>query len=196
VGHAYTEVAGRHGVNGLSASLLNRRFAAAWRAARGFNHSRTGWARLVDAAFRGLTDQPPSRTFFAELYARFSSPDAWRIFPDVLPTLDTLAARGLKLGIISNWDERLRPLLRRLKLTAHFETIIVSREVGASKPSRAIFRQAARRLGVAPESVLHVGDDLSLDVRGARAAGLSALLLRRGIGAARAGTIRSLRELC
>ena len=110
VGHVYAEVAARNGVERLSATALNRLFAAAWRAATRFRHSRLGWARLVDATFRGLTDQPPSRSFFAELYARFASPDVWRIFPDVLPTLDALAARGLKLGVISNWDERLRPL--------------------------------------------------------------------------------------
>ena len=196
VGHVYAEVAARHGVSGLSASLLNRRFVAAWRAARQFSYSRSGWARLVDATFRGLTDQPPSQTFFAELYDRFASPDSWRIFPDVLPTLDALAVRGLKLGVISNWDERLRPLLKRLKLAGYFETIVVSREVRASKPARAIFRHTVRRLGLPTEAVLHVGDSMSMDVRGAQAAGLSALLLKREAATARRGQIKSLLELC
>jgi putative hydrolase of the HAD superfamily len=151
---------------------------------------------LVDATFRGLTEQPPSQTFFAQLYDRFASPDAWRIFPDVLPTLDALAARGLKLGVISNWDERLRPLLKRLKLAGYFEIIVVSREVRASKPARAIFQHAIRRLGLPAEAVLHVGDSLSMDVRGARAAGLSALLLKRGAATARTGQIKSLLDLC
>ena len=196
VGHVYAEVAARHGVNGLSPQLLNHRFAAAWHAAGSFNHSRCGWAQLVDATFRGLTERPPSQTFFGDLYARFASPEAWRIFPDVLPTLEALAGCGIKLGVISNWDERLRPLLDRLKLAGYFEAIVVSREVGASKPSRAIFRKAIRELGVPPEAVLHVGDDLSMDVRGARAAGLCALRLKRGGATARAGIIKSLRELC
>jgi putative hydrolase of the HAD superfamily len=196
VGHVYAEVAARNGVKRLAAAALNRRFVAAWRAATRFSHSRLGWARLVDATFRGLTDQPPSRTFFAELYARFASPDAWHIFPDVLPTLDALAARGIKLGVISNWDERLRPLLRQLNLAGYFETIVVSREVRAAKPARAIFQHALRRLGLPAEAVLHVGDSLSMDVRGARAAGLPALLLKRGAATARAGQIKSLRDLC
>jgi putative hydrolase of the HAD superfamily len=196
VGHVYAEVAARNGVKRLSATALNRRFAAAWRAATRFSHSRLGWARLVDATFRGLTEQPPTQTFFAELYARFAEPDAWRIFPDVLPTLDALAARGLKLGVISNWDERLRPLLERLKLAGYFETIVVSREVRASKPARAIFQHAVRKLGLPAEAILHVGDSLSMDVRGARAAGLSVLLLKRGAACARAGQIKSLLDLC
>lgn len=196
VGSVYAEVAARHGVRGLSAGLLDRRFVAAWRAAKQFRHSRPGWARLVDATFCGLTERPPSQTFFGELYTRFAAPEAWRIFKDVVPTLETLAACGLKLGVVSNWDGRLRPLLRQLKLADYFEVIVVSREVGASKPSCAIFQHAVRKLDLPPEAVLHVGDSLSMDVRGARAAGLSALLLKRAPGRGRAGEIKSLRELC
>lgn len=196
VGHVYAEVAARHGVNGLSASVLNRRFAAAWHAANQFRHSRSDWAKLVDATFRGLTDQPPSQTFFAELYDRFAAPDAWRVFEDVVPVLEALAGRGYKLGVISNWDERLRPLLARLKLVRYFKVIIVSREVPATKPASEIFQHAARRLGVPPEAILHVGDDVSMDVQGARAAGLSSLLLNRRGEVARLGQINSLWELC
>lgn len=196
VGHVYADVASRHGVKGLSAGSLDRRFAAAWRGAMDFSYSRSDWAGLVDATFRGLTARPPSQTFFDELYTRFAAPDAWRVFEDVVPTLDALATRGLTLGVISNWDERLRPLSKRLKLAGYFELIVVSREVGASKPSGAIFHQAVRMLGLPPGHVLHVGDSLSMDVRGARAAGLSALRLDRTAGATKAGQIRSLRELC
>jgi putative hydrolase of the HAD superfamily len=195
VGHIYAEVAARCGAKGLSSALLNRRFIAAWRAAKHFGHSRADWSALVDATFRGLTDRPPSRTFFPELYSRFAEPTAWRIFEDVVPTLEALAARGLKLGVISNWDERLRPLLERLRLTHYFEAIVVSREVGCSKPSRAIFDQAIRKMGLPPEAVLHVGDEPSTDVRGARAAALSAVRLKRTARVAKAGQIKSLHEL-
>ena len=196
VGHVYAEVGARHGVDGVSPRLLNRRFAAAWRKARSFGHSRTDWAALVDATFRGLTDQAPSRTFFPELYAAFADAHAWRVFEDVVPTLQALAARGCKLGVISNWDERLRPLLQQLKLADYFDAIVVSCEVRSAKPARAIFEHAVHRLGLPPEAVLHVGDSPPMDVRGARAAGLSALLLKRTPGAARVGQIKSLQELC
>jgi putative hydrolase of the HAD superfamily len=196
VGHVYAEVASRHGVRGLSAGLLNRRFAAAWRAASEFRHSRSDWAKLVDATFDGLTDRPPSRTFFAELYGRFAEPEVWGVFGDVVPTLEALGARRLKLGVISNWDERLRPLLERLRLAHYFEAIVVSREVGCSKPSGAIFECAVQKLGLPSAAVLHVGDDRSMDVRGAQAAGLSALLLKRTARTARSGQIISLAELC
>src|ERR1039457_2396788 len=196
VGHVYAEVAARHGIKGLSSASLDRRFKAAWRAAKNFPHSRSDWAALVDATFRGLTDRPPSQTFFAALYDRFAEPDAWHVYEDVVPTLHALAARGLRLAVISNWDERLRPLLDRLKLAGYFEAIIVSREVGSPKPSRCLFEQAIHKLGLPPDAVLHVGDSLAMDVRGARAAGLRALLLQRAGGMGRAGQIKSLRALC
>ena len=53
------------------------------------------------------------------------------------------------------------------------------REFGAAKPEPAIFHEACRRLGVAPEHVLHVGDDPLLDVHGARGAGLPSAWLNR-----------------
>ena len=195
VGHIYSEVAARHGYEGISPALLNRRFSAAWRKLKNFRYTRAQWATLVDATFRGLTKQPPRRTFFPALYERFAKPGAWRAYDDVRPVLAALAARSLKLGIISNWDDRLRPLLHALKLRQYFDVIVISCELGAAKPARAIFHRAAAELRLAPESVLHVGDSLSMDVQGARAAGLRSLLLRRKAKRRLPGQIRSLAEL-
>ncbi len=180
VGHIYAETAARHGIQNAPAELLQARFKAAWRARKSFDHSRAGWEQLVNEVFEGLTNEPPGRTFFPELYERFAGPEAWRIFEDVQPALAALESRGIRLGIISNWDERLRGLLHDLELEARFETVIVSCEVGASKPDAAIFREAAARLNLPPESILHVGDSLEMDVRGAEAAGFQAQQIRRG----------------
>jgi putative hydrolase of the HAD superfamily len=195
VGHVYAGAAAGHCVRPVSADLLNQRFARAWRKLKNFNHRREEWAALVDETFAGLTEQPPSETFFPELYRRFAEPEAWRIYEDVLPALDMLASRGINLGIISNWDERLLPLLEQLGLRKRFEVAVVSCEVGFPKPSPVIFGHAVRKLGEAPESVLHVGDDPDHDFEGAKAAGLQALLLERGAETRRAGSIASLLEL-
>src|SRR5215813_451777 len=105
VGHVYAEVAAKHGMPGLSPAELNRRFALTWKNPQGFDYSREAWRRVVDATFAGLVPDAPSSDFFAALYDHFADPAAWRIFEDVLPTLESLAARGLKLGLVSNWDE-------------------------------------------------------------------------------------------
>jgi putative hydrolase of the HAD superfamily len=195
VGHVYAEVAARHGFTHLSAEKLERQFAAAWRKLINFNHTREEWAALVDHVFTGAPGPPPSRTFFPELYERFAGPDAWRIFDDVLPALDALAAAGIQLAVISNWDERLRPLLEQLGLAKYFETVVVSCEVGFSKPSPVIFEHAGRRLGLAHGRILHVGDSPEADARGAKSAGFHALLLDRGKERNGPEEISSLRDL-
>ena len=195
VGDVYAEVAGRHGLKGISPESLNRQFAAAWRNQKNFKHSQSEWAELVKTTFQGFTDSPPTKEMFADLYARFAEPSAWRIFDDVLATLDALASGGFKLGVISNWDERLRPLLRQLKLCDYFEAIIVSHDVGFAKPSPLIFQHAAEKLALAPGAILHVGDSPEMDVEGARASGFQAVELRRKSAASSAAELSSLRSL-
>jgi putative hydrolase of the HAD superfamily len=136
------------------------------------------WHSLVNQTFRGLTQAPLSDRFFSDLYDRFAQAKTWRIFDDVFPALEFLNSRKLKLGVISNWDDRLRPLLRRLKLD-YFHTVVISCEAGACKPSPTIFHQAAQNLGVQPREILHVGDSPAMDVAGATTAGFQALLLSR-----------------
>jgi putative hydrolase of the HAD superfamily len=51
-----------------------------------------------------------------------------------------LKRRGLKLGIISNWDDRLRPLLRELQLDSYFDSIVISGEAGRKSPTRKFSR--------------------------------------------------------
>ncbi len=119
VGHVYAEVAAENGLPGLVPAALTDRFAAAWRAEPDFDYSRAAWMRLVDETFQGLIAPLPSQTFFEALYQRFEQPTAWRIFEDVRPVLAQLRKRGLRLGIISNWDDRLCRLLTNLDLNQY-----------------------------------------------------------------------------
>lgn len=195
VGHVYAGVATKHGHPGISPELLNERFAAAWRGLDQFRHGRDDWAVLVDQVFDGLTGAPPSSSFFPELFEKFAEAEAWRIFDDVKPAIDALASLGINLAVISNWDDRLPPLLERLGLRKYFETVVVSCETGFSKPSPVIFEHAARKLGLAPEFILHVGDSLRDDLQGAEAAGFQARLIERGKTGSGPGRISSLLEL-
>jgi len=179
VGHVYGKVAARHG-DKASPDLLNRNFAAAWKAKQDFQHTKSDWAQLVEATFTGVGSQPPTSEFFEELYEAFAKPEAWRVFDDVLPALETLRKRGLHFAIVSNWDERLRTLLPALKLEKFFEVIVVSCEAGAPKPSPIMFKTVVTQLKLAPEAILHVGDSWAEDVEGAERAGLKAAWLARG----------------
>ena len=131
-----------------------------------------------------------------ELVAHFRRQESWSLYPEVLEVLAALRARGLKLVVVSNWDSTLPALLDRLDLTRHFDGVVVSALVGASKPAREIFETALAAAGVEAHEALHVGDSPSEDYEGARNAGLPALLLDRA-GLAHDGfdCIRSLQEI-
>jgi putative hydrolase of the HAD superfamily len=192
VGHVYAEVAEEFGLR-VGAADLDRTFASVWAARRPFDYSRSAWKQLVNRTFAELTNAPIEESCFDAIYQRFACASAWRIFEDVLPALQQLKARGLKAGIISNWDERLRPLLEQLGLLTRFDVAISSHEAGHCKPRREIFERAAEMLSLPPGAIAHVGDNERQDVAGARAAGFEALLLKRSSSAA--GTISSLGAL-
>ena len=189
VGEVYADVAANHGLPGLNPGELARRFGAAWSRRANFGYRRHEWEAIVDEIFAGLAPERPSRTFFDALYRRFDEPECWRIHSDVVEVLEALRERGVRLGLISNWDDRLRPLLTRLDLARWFEVIVISCEAGWVKPDRRIFETAAHAFWLQPGAILHVGDCLSEDVAGARAAGFRALLLDRAGQVAQPGVI-------
>jgi putative hydrolase of the HAD superfamily len=92
-------------------------------------------------------------------------------------TLERLRAAGLRLGVVSNSDGRVEAALTAAGLRDCFEVVIDSALFGSEKPDPAIFRAALQALGVAPNEALYVGDLYEVDVLGARAAGIEAILL-------------------
>lgn len=87
---------------------------------------------------------------------------------------------GVPAAVISNSNGSVRSILDSLGLTRYLDFVIDSGEVGVEKPDPRIFRIAAERAGVAPDEAVYIGDFYSVDVRGARAAGLDAILLDPG----------------
>lgn len=195
VGHVYAEVARQFGCETISPERLNAQFASAWKRRRQFDYSRAAWLGLVVDTFAGQTSASITEDFFDALYRRFGQPDVWRVFDDVFATLEQLKRRGVRLAVISNWDERLRPLLSALELEPLFDALVISHEAGCMKPSPEIFRRAVDALQLPPEAILHVGDRHDEDFRGARAAGFEALLLNRWGQTDGAGKISSLETL-
>jgi putative hydrolase of the HAD superfamily len=98
-------------------------------------------------------------------------------------TLARLQAAGLRLGVVSNSDGRVEQALEAAGLRSYFDVVIDSALVGVEKPDPRIFQAALERLGVEPDEALYVGDLYEVDVLGARAAGIDAVLLGHGEGA-------------
>jgi putative hydrolase of the HAD superfamily len=97
--------------------------------------------------------------------------------------------------VVSNWDCALPDHLRALGVADRFEVIIASAAVGAAKPDPAIFAHALRAMGAQPGDAVHVGDRPAEDLQGARAAGVTALLLDRSGMRDGPEVVRSLSEV-
>jgi putative hydrolase of the HAD superfamily len=192
VGAVYGAVARELGFGNFAAERLTDQFICGWKARGEFGYSKAEWRVLVECSFHGLCTV--SDHLFDAIYERFGRADAWRVFEDAIPALESLRRSGIRLGIISNWDERLRPLLSELRLIEKFDSIIISSEVGAHKPDARIFRAAAEALQLDPREILHIGDSFAEDLHGARSAGFQALQLKREFERAR-DHIQSLSEL-
>lgn len=121
----------------------------------------------------------PFPSWFETLYRRFGDPAVWRFYADVRPALEKIRERGLRIGVISNWDTRLRRISDGLGLTPLVDFLIISAEAGVRKPSEGIFRMALERAGVRPEEAVHVGDLPEEDGEGARRAGVRPVLIDR-----------------
>jgi putative hydrolase of the HAD superfamily len=91
-----------------------------------------------------------------------------------------LHGRSLKIGLICNTGRgpghALRELMRREGVLDYFDATVFSDELGYGKPNPRIFLTAAERLELEPSNILHVGDNVENDVRGAQSAGMKTLL--------------------
>jgi HAD superfamily hydrolase (TIGR01549 family) len=97
--------------------------------------------------------------------------------PGARETLEILARRGYRMGVVSNADGRVQKLLEDEGLATHLEFILDSTHVGVEKPDPRIFLAATGRLGIAPAACAYVGDLYEIDILGARAAGLFPILI-------------------
>jgi putative hydrolase of the HAD superfamily len=105
---------------------------------------------------------------------------SYRLFPDVADCLRGLREAGLRLGVITNSESvHQRGKLRAVGLADAFDAVVISGEIGVSKPDRAIFDHACSAIDAVPQAALHVGDRLDLDALGARDAGLRGVWLDR-----------------
>lgn len=194
VGEVYAEVAARYGVKDIDPAPLTGHFMQAWKTRVDFDYSHESWFAIIRKTFGDKASRLPPE-FYPAVFDRFAEPDTWLVYDDVLPTLNALRKRGFALGAISNWDDRLRPLLARLELAPYFTSIVVSVEVGAPKPCSRLFRRAAAELKVDPGELLHVGDHYALDVLGAEAIGATGRQVVRGRVVSEPWQIRSLLDL-
>lgn len=195
--HVISEVAGIHGATITPealvatelriAPLIAARFRDGERHTTSLGKSQAFWTWLYAEMLGhcGVSEQAIP-TIAQACHARFNDFDTWVLFEDARPMLEELDRRrkhdGLIVGVVSNWEAWLEPLLLHRDLARHFDFLVVSGVVQAEKPDEAIFDAALAQAGMTRSQsnlAMHVGDSLTADVHGARAVGIRPVLLDR-----------------
>lgn len=197
VGQTYARIAKKHGVD-ADVAVISAAFRRAFASAPGLAFGpgrpvgelerleREWWRRLVGKSFEGLGCFDSFDRFYDELFGYFAEPAHWVPVAEAHSVLHGLQESGLDLGVISNFDSRLHRILDGLGLSRYFKSVTISTEAGFAKPAREIFAAALATIGVGASEAVHVGDSEHMDLNGARAAGLGAILIDPGLDGAEA----------
>jgi putative hydrolase of the HAD superfamily len=154
---------------------------------RQFRHSgplstedeKTWWKDVVFRVFQDVGMVERFDEFFEKVYDQFRDARGWTLFPETREVLESLKDRGIKLGVVSNFDSRVYNVMRALDILSFFDAVTISSETGYAKPQPEIFKLAAIALHTEPARVLLVGDSLRDDVIAGRQAGLQTVLIDR-----------------
>ncbi len=97
------------------------------------------------------------------------------LHPDILPMMEQLKARGIKIGLISNCFSEEAPVIHDSVLWNYFDAPYLSYEQGLAKPDKELFYRCVERLRVKPEECLYVGDGGSRELETAEELGMKPL---------------------
>jgi len=140
------------------------------------------WAKLLpvsERAFVGVgVEGTRARELAQRVRARFCDKAAWHLYDDVLPALARLAELGWSHHILSNHVPELADMVRALGLAETIKAVHCSAVTGYEKPHREAFRRATEGLP-SDATVWMVGDNADVDVLGAEACGIRAILVRK-----------------
>lgn len=187
VGQQYAAIASIYGVK-VDPQEINKAFGANWKThnLKYPNYgSETGmkshiwWSELVKQCFIdcGFNENEVLTKLSTHLYLHFKTNKSWEVLPGTIDTLKTIKSKNLKLGIISNFDERLETILTSVGLLHHFEFVLASKQFGFAKPDPKIFSKALELGNVSANEALHVGDNLENDYIGPRDVGMDSVLV-------------------
>jgi putative hydrolase of the HAD superfamily len=141
-------------------------------------HDEEMWFTFTELIVRGMGgDSPAARKLAVEMTRLWERSENFDLYDDVLPVMERLRGRGLKLGLVSNGGREIADFVAHHALEV--DCAIASRAHGWIKPHESIFRAALELLQVEAEEAAMVGDSVEDDVEGATAVGMHAFLVDR-----------------
>lgn len=196
VGEIYASVARDYGSQ-VPPHVIQAAFARHFRGAGpvSIEDQKNWWKNVVYRVFKEVGMVPNFDQFFEQVYDRFRGSQGWMLFPETVDVLKDLKGRGLKLGLISNFDTRVYSVLQSLGIRQFFDTVTLSSETGYCKPDPKIFEAAVQALRVPGPQILLVGDSLHDDVEAGSRAGLVSVLIDRTDRYSQVNQVRRIKSL-
>ncbi len=137
------------------------------------------WDKFYGDGFRRLGVTRDVTAAVAGIRERFQRAEFEALYDDVIPALDVLAARGLSLGILSNFSPNCEDVLRQVGAHRYFSFFVVSAIAGVEKPDARIFDLTVRAANRPRSEIVYIGDSIFHDIEGAQRAGIDAILIDR-----------------
>ncbi|WCL51066.1 HAD-IA family hydrolase [Leptospira sp. GIMC2001] len=137
------------------------------------------WFELIERFCQKLQIQDITNNEKMEIYKTFETKEVWFVEPSFFDLVELSQQRKISLGVLSNWDSRLRIILENLGIFQYFSEMVISGEFGWEKPSPRIFQEAERRAGLSGEKILYTGDKVEMDYRPSQKLGWKSFLFKR-----------------
>lgn len=176
VGEIYAACAKKHGVE-VDSGVLNASFPLAFKGGAKHAKPEVFWKEVVVRCFGPALPASKTEAIYRDCWDAFARPESWRLAPGTLQAISAIRFLGVKVGVLSNADARMRLVLEGHGLTKHLDGIFLSSEIGHAKPDPKAFGLAARGLGVSVTGLVHFGDSPTEDGEGARDAGATGVVV-------------------
>ena len=135
------------------------------------------WESIVSECFPDLKNTAP---LFNDLFKYYSNPSAWELYPGTIPVLKHLENIGINWGIASNFDLRLKSIVKSKPELCNCKWLIISSLIGYKKPSNHFFEHLKTSSRISFDKILMVGDSPENDIQPAKELGMQTFEIKEG----------------